>query len=44
VKEDVWYRVLVGPFSNRDQLTTAQKQLAGSGFSNLLLQQRQTRQ
>ncbi len=44
VKEETWYRVLVGPFSNRDQLTTAQKQLAGSGFSNLLLQQRQTRQ
>ncbi|MDD0973639.1 SPOR domain-containing protein [Pseudomonas fontis] len=44
VKEETWYRVLVGPFSNRDQLTVAQKQLAGSGFSNLLLQQRQTRQ
>lgn len=44
VKDETWYRVLVGPFSNREQLTTAQKQLAGSGFSNLLLQQRQTRQ
>ncbi|PWB31772.1 cell division protein [Pseudomonas sp. SDI] len=44
VKEETWYRVLVGPFSNRDQLTVAQKQLAGSGFSNLLLQQRQIRQ
>jgi cell division protein FtsN len=44
VKEETWYRVLVGPFSNREQLTVAQKQLAGSGFSNLLLQQRQTRQ
>lgn len=44
VKEETWYRVLVGPFSNREQLTTAQKQLGGSGFSNLLLQQRQTRQ
>ncbi|MFC3945267.1 cell division protein [Pseudomonas gingeri NCPPB 3146 = LMG 5327] len=43
VKEETWYRVLVGPFSNREQLTTAQKQLAGSGFSNLLLQQRQSR-
>ncbi|WP_295471707.1 SPOR domain-containing protein [uncultured Pseudomonas sp.] len=42
VKEETWYRVLVGPFSNRDQLTTAQKQLAGGGFSNLLLQQRQS--
>ncbi|MFJ4346048.1 SPOR domain-containing protein [Pseudomonas sp. NPDC089401] len=44
VKEETWYRVLVGPFSNREQLTGAQKQLAGAGFSNLLLQQRQTRQ
>ncbi|WP_249678249.1 SPOR domain-containing protein [Pseudomonas abieticivorans] len=44
VKDETWYRVLVGPFSNREQLSTAQKQLAGSGFSNLLLQQRQTRQ
>jgi cell division protein FtsN len=40
VKEETWYRVLVGPFSNREQLTIAQKQLAGGGFSNLLLQQR----
>lgn len=44
VKDETWYRVLVGPFSNRGQLTVAQKQLAGSGFNNLLLQQRQTRQ
>ena len=43
VKDETWYRVLVGPFSNREQLTTAQKQLAGAGFSNLLLQQRQSR-
>lgn len=43
VKDETWYRVLVGPFSNREQLTTAQKQLSGSGFSNLLLQQRQSR-
>ena len=43
VKDETWYRVLVGPFSNREQLTVAQKQLAGSGFSNLLLQQRQSR-
>jgi cell division protein FtsN len=40
VKEETWYRVLVGPFSNREQLTVAQKQLATGGFSNLLLQQR----
>jgi cell division protein FtsN len=43
VKDETWYRVLVGPFSNREQLTTAQKQLASGGFSNLLLQQRQSR-
>lgn len=43
VKDDTWYRVLVGPFSNREQLTAAQKMLAGSGFNNLLLQQRQSR-
>ncbi|KAF1027324.1 MAG: Cell division protein FtsN [Pseudomonas sp.] len=42
VKDATWYRVLVGPFSNREQLTAAQKQLAAAGFSNLLLQQRQT--
>jgi cell division protein FtsN len=29
VKEETWYRVMVGPFSNREQLTVAQKQLAG---------------
>lgn len=40
VKDDTWYRVLVGPYNDRDQLTQAQKQLAGSGFKNLLLQQR----
>ena len=43
VREETWYRVLVGPFANREQLSSAQKQLAGSGFSNLLLQQRQSR-
>ena len=42
VREEVWYRVLVGPFANRDQLAQAQKSLAGGGFSNLLLQQRQS--
>ena len=40
VREEIWYRVLVGPFANREQLAQAQKSLAGSGFSNLLLQQR----
>ena len=43
VREETWHRVLVGPFANREQLGGAQKQLAGSGFSNLLLQQRQVR-
>lgn len=43
VKDETWYRVMVGPFSNREQLTTAQKQLAAGGFNNLLLQQRQGR-
>lgn len=40
VREEVWYRVLAGPFADREQLAKAQKSLAGSGFSNLLLQQR----
>ncbi len=43
VREEVWHRVLVGPFANREQLAQAQKSLASSGFSNLLLQQRQSR-
>lgn len=43
VRDETWYRVLVGPFANREQLAQAQKSLAGSGFSNLLLQQRQGR-
>ncbi|MBT8765682.1 SPOR domain-containing protein [Metapseudomonas boanensis] len=43
IREETWYRVLVGPFANRAQLSGAQKQLAASGFSNLLLQQRQSR-
>ncbi|MEO4047124.1 SPOR domain-containing protein [Pseudomonas sp. CAU 1711] len=43
VREDTWHRVLVGPYANREQLAGAQKQLAASGFSNLLLQQRQSR-
>lgn len=41
VREETWHRVLVGPFATREQLGTAQKSLAASGFSNLLLQQRQ---
>lgn len=43
VREEIWYRVLVGPFASREQLASAQKQLAASGFGNLLLQQRQSR-
>ncbi|MDX5374142.1 MAG: SPOR domain-containing protein [Pseudomonadaceae bacterium] len=42
VREETWHRVLVGPYASREQLATAQKQLAASGFSNLLLQQRQS--
>ncbi|HUE91956.1 SPOR domain-containing protein [Pseudomonas sp.] len=41
VREETWHRVLVGPFATREQLGQAQKSLAASGFSNLLLQQRQ---
>ena len=43
VREETWHRVLVGPYASREQLAGAQKQLAASGFSNLLLQQRQGR-
>jgi cell division protein FtsN len=41
VRDETWYRVLVGPFSSREPLSQAQKQLANNGFRNLLLQQRQ---
>jgi cell division protein FtsN len=43
VREETWHRVLVGPFASREQLAAAQKTLAGNGYSNLLLQQRQVR-
>lgn len=43
VRDETWHRVLVGPFASREQLAAAQKTLAGNGFSNLLLQQRQVR-
>ncbi|MGP0171828.1 SPOR domain-containing protein [Pseudomonas sp. NCHU5208] len=43
VREETWHRVLVGPYATREQLAGAQKALAASGFSNLLLQQRQVR-
>ena len=41
VRDETWHRVLVGPYATREQLASAQKTLAGGGFSNLLLQQRQ---
>ncbi|PTU72911.1 SPOR domain-containing protein [Pseudomonas mangrovi] len=41
VREELWHRVLVGPFATREQLTEAQKELAASGFGNLMPQQRQ---
>lgn len=43
VRNETWYRVMAGPFSSREQLAQAQKILAAGGFSNLLLQQRQSR-
>lgn len=43
VRDETWHRVLVGPFASREQLAAAQKTLAGNGYSNLLLQQRQVR-
>jgi len=43
VRDETWHRVLVGPFANREQLAQSQKTLAANGFSNLLLQQRQSR-
>ncbi|MBK3868852.1 SPOR domain-containing protein [Pseudomonas stutzeri] len=41
VRDEPWYRVLVGPFSSREQLNAAQKTLSAGGYKNLLLQQRQ---
>lgn len=40
VREETWYRVLVGPFSTREQLVSAQKSLTASGYKNLLPVQR----
>lgn len=37
---EVWHRVQVGPFADRNKLNHAQKTLAGNGFDNLLMQQR----
>ena len=41
VRGETWHRVVTGPFSSRQQLEQAQKQLAGDGFRNMLPQQRQ---
>jgi len=43
VRDEPWFRVLVGPYSSREQLNAAQTTLAASGYKNLLLQQRQVR-
>lgn len=43
VRGETWHRVVAGPFTNRQQLEQAQKQLADDGFRNMLPQQRQTR-
>ncbi|MCP9340386.1 SPOR domain-containing protein [Stutzerimonas xanthomarina] len=43
VRDEEWYRVLVGPFADRARLDQAQKALSASGYKNLLLQQRQSR-
>jgi cell division protein FtsN len=43
VRDEDWYRVLVGPFADRARLDQAQKALSASGYKNLLLQQRQAR-
>ena len=40
VGDRTWHRVLVGPFSNREQMGQAQQILTRNGFSNLLPQQR----
>lgn len=40
---DVWYRVQVGPFTDRSKLSQAQQVLTGNGFDNLLLQERAAR-
>ena len=40
VGDRTWHRVLVGPFTSREQMNSAQKQLTSNGFTNLLPQQR----
>ncbi|MFC3607745.1 SPOR domain-containing protein [Stutzerimonas tarimensis] len=41
VRGETWHRVLVGPYGDQGRLTQVQKQLAASGYSNLLPQKRQ---
>lgn len=41
VRDETWYRVLVGPFATREDLNKSQATLSKNGFNNLLLQQRQ---
>lgn len=41
VRDETWYRVLVGPFATREALNKSQSTLSKNGFNNLLLQQRQ---
>lgn len=43
VKGETWHRVLVGPYPDQPRMTQVQKQLAGSGYANLLPQKRQVR-
>lgn len=43
VREELWHRVMVGPFGSKEQMEQTQKELAASGFANLLPQQRQAR-
>lgn len=40
VRDETWYRVMVGPFPDKDKLNQAQTTLSSNGFSNLLLQKR----
>lgn len=43
VRGETYHRVIAGPYASRQQADQAQKQLAGSGFRNLLQQERQIR-
>ncbi len=43
VRGETYHRVIAGPYASRQQVDQAQKQLASSGFRNLLQQERQIR-